>query len=135
MCPLLLLSSQFFLWRPRYLLPSMVYCRMVFAMMLCRVVWRNWESLHRFTVANKGSCFPAGIHLLSHIFVCLVFSLRNTEESPEAFRFKCLYTSLCLYCQSPAFASVEVDRYSELSVESKLGFEADVSALPDGVKS
>ena len=48
-----------------------------------------------------------GVYLLSHIFVCLVFGLRNTEESPEAFHFKCLYTSLCLCCQSPALASID----------------------------
>ena len=30
------------------------------------------------------------VHLLSHIFLCLVFSLRNTEESRGAFGFKCL---------------------------------------------
>ena len=76
-----------------------------------------------------------GVYLLSHIFVCLVFGLRNTEESPEAFRCKCLYASLCLRCQSPALASVEEDGYSKCSVEFKLGVEADVSALPDGVKS
>ena len=33
-----------------------------------------------------------GVHLLSHMF--LVFNVRNAEESPEAFRFKCLYASL-----------------------------------------
>ena len=46
------------------------------------------------------------VHLLSHIFLCLVFSLRNTEESRGAFGFKCLYPSLCLCCQSPGLASV-----------------------------
>ena len=75
------------------------------------------------------------VYLLSHIFICLVFSIQNAEESPEAFRFKCLYASLCLCCQSPALSSVEEDGYSKCSVEHKLGFEADVSALPDGVKS
>ena len=39
------------------LLPSKVPCRMMFAMVLCQVT--NQESLHHFTVANKGSCFPA----------------------------------------------------------------------------
>ena len=34
-----------------------------------------------------------------------------------------------------ALATVEGDGCSECSVEFKLGFEADVSALPDGVKS
>ena len=53
------------------------------------------------------------------------------EQSPEAFCFKCLYVSLCL---SVALASVEEDGYSECLVEFKLGLEADVSALPDGVK-
>ena len=28
-----------------------------------------------------------GVHLLSHIVVCLVLSIRTVEESPEAFRF------------------------------------------------
>ena len=32
---------------------------MVFAMVLCRVMWPNQDSLRRFTVANRGSCFPA----------------------------------------------------------------------------
>ena len=75
-----------------------------------------------------------GVHW-SHIFVCLVFSLRNTEESPEAFSFKFPYASLCLCCQSPALAYVEEDGYSECSVQLKLRFEADVSALSNGVKS
>ena len=73
-----------------------------------------------------------GIHLLSHIFICLVFSIQNAEESPEAFHFKCLSTSLCLSCQNPALASLKEYRY-KCSVEFKLCF--DVSALPDGVKS
>ena len=76
-----------------------------------------------------------GVHLLSHIFICLVFGLRNTEESPETFNFKCLYASLCLCCQSPARISVVEGGYSECSVELKLGLEADVSALPDDDKS
>ena len=58
-----------------------------------------------------------GVHLfLSHIFICLVFNIQNTEESSEAFRFKCLYSSLCFRCQSLALASVEEDGYSECSV-------------------
>ena len=76
-----------------------------------------------------------GVTLLSHIFIYVVFGLRNTEESPEAFRFKCLYASLCFCCQSPALASVQEDGYSECSVELELGLEADVSALSGGVKS
>ena len=56
------------------------------------------------------------------------------EESPEAFCFKCLFSSLCLYCQSPILVSIE-DGYSECYVELELHFEADVSALPDDVKS
>ena len=48
-----------------------------------------------------------GVSLLSHIFVCFMFSLRNAEESPEASRFKSLYVSLCLCCQSPALASID----------------------------
>ena len=40
------------------------------------------------------------VYLLSHIFVCLVFNVRNVEASREAFRFKCLYSSLCFCCQS-----------------------------------
>ena len=37
-------------------------------------------------LSNKGV-------YLSHIFVCLVFNVRNAEESPEAFRFKCTHLS------------------------------------------
>ena len=76
-----------------------------------------------------------GVHLLSHISICLVFNVRNVEESTEAFCFKCLYESLCLCCQCPALASVEEDGYSKCYVEFKLGFEADVSALTDVIKS
>ena len=43
--------------------------------------------------------------------------------------------SLCFCCQSPALASIEEDGYNECSVKFKLGLEADVSALPGGVKS
>ena len=39
-----------------------------------------------------------GVYLLSDIFVCLVLNIRKAEESPEAFRFKCLYASLYLSC-------------------------------------
>ena len=53
-----------------------------------------------------------GVYLLSHIFICLVFSIRNAEESPEAFCFKCLYMPLCLCCQSSALAFIE-DGYSQ----------------------
>ena len=51
--------------------------------------------------------FSYGINLLFRIFVfmCFVFNIRN--ESPGAFRFKCLYATVCLCCQSPALASVE----------------------------
>ena len=49
---------------------------------------------------------------LSHIFVCLVFNVRNVEESPEAFHLKCLYVSHC-----PVLASIEEDGYSKCSVE------------------
>ena len=35
------------------------YSRMGFKMVLRRVTCPNFESLHRFTVDNKGSCFPA----------------------------------------------------------------------------
>ena len=76
-----------------------------------------------------------GVYLLAHIFVCLVFNVRNAEKSPEAFRFKCFYGYFCLCCQSAAFASVEKDGHSECSVECRLGFEADVSVLPDVVNS
>ena len=38
-------------------------------------------------------------------------------------------------CQSLILASVEKDRHSECPVELELGLEAEVSALPDGVKS
>ena len=83
---------------------------------------------------QQGLLFSSkGVYLLSHIFSCFVFSVRNVEEFPEAFCFKCLHASLCLRCQSPALASVEEDGYSECSVEFKLGFEADVCALPDDV--
>ena len=51
-------------------MPSRVPCRMVFAVVLCRVMWPNQESLHRFTDSNKGSCF--------------VFSIRNVVEPPSA---------------------------------------------------
>ena len=57
------------------------------------------------------------------------------EESPEAFHFKCLYTSLCICCQSPALASIDEDGYCECYIELKLGLEVDASALPDDVKS
>ena len=91
--------------------------------------------LASFYCCQQGFLLSSGgVYLLSHIFVCLVFSIRIVEESPEAFRFKCLYASLCLCCQSPALASVEEDGYSECSVEFKYGFEADASTLPDGVK-
>ena len=40
-----------------------------------------------------------GVHLLSHMFICLVFRIQNVEESSEAFRFKYLYASLCFCCR------------------------------------
>ena len=52
-----------------------------------------------------------------------MFNVRNAEESPEAFHFKCLHASLCLCSPSPVLE----DGYSKCSVEFKLGFEADVS--------
>ena len=54
-----------------------------------------------------------GVHLLSHIFVCFVFIIRNAEEFPEAYRFKCLYVYICLCCESPADPSVEEDGCSK----------------------
>ena len=71
-----------------------------------------------------------GVYLLCHIFV--YFMLKNMKCGGV---FKYLYASLCICCQSPALAYVEEDGYSEGSVELKLGLQADVSALPDGVKS
>ena len=64
-----------------------------------------------------------------------MFNIRNAEEFPEVFLFKCLYASLCICCQSPTLASVEEDEHIEWFVEHELGLEADVSALPDDVKS
>ena len=54
----------------------------------------------------------------------------------DAFHSKCFYVSLCLSRQSAALASTEEDGYCECSVELKLDFEADTSALPlDVLKS
>ena len=72
-----------------------------------------------------------GVHLLSHIFICVACCMRNAEESPGA---KNVCTRFFCY-QSPALTSVDEDGYSECFVQLKLRFEADVSALPDGVKS
>ena len=100
---------------------------MVFATVLCRMMWPNQESLRRFTVANKGSCLPGNplvftvankgsclpgnplVFTVANKGSCLsgnplvfsrvrlfCFSTLNAEESPEAFRFKCLYLSLCI---------------------------------------
>ena len=59
-----------------------------------------------------------------------MFSLRTAEETPEAFHLKCVYAFLC-----PALVYVEEAEYSECCVEFNVGLQADVSALPDGVKS
>ena len=88
-----------------------------------------------FHCCQKGLLLSSRVHMLSHILVCLVFNIRNAEETPDAFCFKSLYASLCRCCQSPALASLQEDGYSKCYVKFKLGFEADVSALPDGVKS
>ena len=73
--------ASFVLWRRRRILPSRVPCVTVFAMVLCRVMWPNQESLHRFTVANKGSCFPAKepTCCLTYSFVlCSVYEIRRS---------------------------------------------------------
>ena len=43
-----------------------------------------------FLLSSKAK----GVYLLPHIFVCLVFRIRNAKEFPEAFHFKCLYMFL-----------------------------------------
>ena len=90
------------------------------------------------TVPSRGFCKPGelasfyccqqglflsskGVYLLSHIFVCLVFNVRNAGESPEAFRFKCLYASLCIAAEGG---------YNKSSIEFKQGFVADLSVIP-----
>ena len=61
--------------------------------------------------------------VVSHIRLSCVRSILNAEESPEAFRFKCLNASLCLCSQSPALVSVEEDGDSKcLSLVLKLMF-------------
>ena len=134
MCPFLYVVQPVFFCRPRHLPPSKVPCRMIFEMVLCRVIWPG--ELSSFHCCQQGLLLSSeGIHLLSHIFICFVFSIRNTEETAEAFHFKCLYAFLCICCQGPALASLEEDGYSECSVELQLDLEADVSALPDDVRS
>ena len=93
--------------------------------------------LASFHLCQQGLLLSSsGVHSLSHMFIYLVFSIRNAGKSFEAFRFKCLYASLCFCCQSPALASVEEDGYKLYSsVELELHVEADVSVLSGGVKS
>ena len=51
------------------------------------------SSFHRWL---QGLLFSSkGIHLLSH-----VFGEGNKEESPETFRFKCLYASLMYFVEA-----------------------------------
>ena len=59
------LSSQCFLWRP------VVSC----TVLPCRAMWPIQESLRRFTVANKGYCFPTkeSICLTYSFVLCLAF--------------------------------------------------------------
>ena len=52
-----------------------------FAMVLCRVMWPNQESLRCFTIANKGFCFPAreSTGCLTYSCVsCLVYEMRRS---------------------------------------------------------
>ena len=141
MCHCCILFSQFFFWRPRRLLPSVVSRHPALHDVFCNgIVSSNVVKLGEiasFQCGHQGQGLLLSskeVHFLPHIFVCLVFSI-YTDESRGTFGFKCLYASLCLCCQSPALASVEEDGHSECSVELELCFEADVSALPYGVKS
>ena len=76
-------------------------------------------------VSYGGSLLPrrtlafqqGGPPVVSYVHLFYV-QCTKAEEFPESRRFKCLYASLCLCCQSAALASVEL----------KLGLEAHVSA-------
>ena len=48
--------------------------------------------LASFHCCQQGLLLPSkGVYLLSHIFICLVFSVRNAGESPEA----CFVSNAC----------------------------------------
>ena len=93
------------------------------------------RELVSFSCRQRGFCFPemGSTRCLTHSFVlCSVYEIRSRllkHFVPNV----CTRLSLC--CQSPALASTEEDGYSKCSAEFKLGFEANVSALPDVVKS
>ena len=65
-----------------------------------------------------------------------MFGVRNVEESPEEFHFKCLNASLslCLCCKSPALASVEEDGCCKSYVELKLDLEITAIYIFNEVK-
>ena len=96
---------------------------MVFGMVLCRVMWPNQENLRRFTfLPTRALVFQQGSPpVVSHIRLSCV---QYTK-----------YRRANFVSNVPTLACVEEDGYSECSAEFKPGFEADVSALPDGVKS
>ena len=112
-----------------------VPCRMVFSMVLCRVsgdVVKPGE-LVSFYCCQQGLLLSSkGGYVLSHIFVCLHSVYEMWRSLLKHFVSNVyMHLSVSAVMQSPALVSIEEDGYSKCSVESKLGFEADISALPD----
>ena len=91
-----MLSNQFFLWQPRRLLPSRVSSLALQGVFSCppralQDVFCNGVvssdvakpgELASFCCCQRRLLLSSnGVHVLSHIFVCPVVGIRNTEEA------------------------------------------------------
>ena len=79
------------------LLLSRVPCRMVFEMVVCRVIWPSQENYRRFTVDNKAVAFQQGNPLaVSHIrsFCARCKTCGGTSWSTSFEIFVCVYLFL-----------------------------------------
>lgn len=81
LCVVRMLSSQFLSCPP--------WCLAGLFLKWCWVGSSNQESFRRFTVHNKDLAFQQENPLRPHVFVRVVFVVRNVEEFPKAFDFKC----------------------------------------------
>ena len=117
------------------LLHCRVSCRVVFAMVLCRVMWPNQESLRRFTVANRGSCFPATEFTCCLTYPCVLCSVYEMRRSCLKYFVSNAYKLLSVSAVRVQLSHPYKEGWiQQMSADFKLGFEGDVSTLPDGVK-
>ena len=102
----LILSSHRFLWPPLLLPPLTVPCMIVFERPEDLETWPYHFSFLLLTVVSKSSYGPMARSILLRTSTFVVFCVRYVEESSVASHLHCLYSTLQVGGECPAFACI-----------------------------